>query len=628
MRISQLGLPLARLVRRMHRRTTHLDSQTQLTMHLASPISLLLMRLVNLLRIPGLGARLVVLSVSLRLSRTQIVRSFRYPLTQQLELTHVFHSMVAFGQPAQPAQNTNPFGSAFGQPAAQQNTGATGGFGGLFGAKPATPTLATGGFGFGQPAGGQQQQNNQPGSTLGGGGLFGQNNNNQPTNNNAGGLFGGQGLFGQQRPGGLLGNTGTNPFGGGFGQSTVGGFGATVNANPAAASTSANPFGAFSNFGQPAANANTASTSTNLFTQSTLQPQQQQQPSLTASVDQPFNSGVPIFELLPGAASSGSGFASSAFGKKKQSNFFMKRKPLPTAKSVASLSSSTAVNPLRGFASSSSPFGGSLTSTRPGQSGISLMLKGGTTPNPSSSFASSFMGGSLSEKKGLNSEVFANSPGRTSVKKLVLDKDPSTEDLSSALRSNTARKNTSNALELIKSSSAGSAAPVASRALVHKPADSNKSTVDTEKLEKGDYWISPTETVLGSTPFKDLEAVLGFKCGRVGYGQVEFLDPVNLTTVGAVKEIPGKFIIFEEKECTVYPDESEKPPVGQGLNVRAKITLEGCWATDRATREPIKSEDHPKHAAHLRKLGNMPNTTFDSFDIEKGAWAFIVEHFS
>jgi hypothetical protein len=79
MRISQLGLPPARLVRRMHRRTTHLDSRTPLTMHLASPISLLLMRLVNLLPIPGLATRLVVLSVNLRLSRIQIVRSPSYP---------------------------------------------------------------------------------------------------------------------------------------------------------------------------------------------------------------------------------------------------------------------------------------------------------------------------------------------------------------------------------------------------------------------------------------------------------------------------------------------------------------------------------------------------------------------
>ena len=605
----------------------HSGSRPPRRMHSDSQLNLPLVHLGNLLQTLGPEAVLGHSVSKIRLKQLQIVRMVQ--LLASINVTGAHRSCyfiaLAFGQPAQPAQNTNPFGSGFGQPAAQQATGTTTGFGGLFN-KPATPTLTTGGFGgFGQPAANQQQPN-QFGSALGGG-LLGQGASNTATNNTGMGLFGqGGGIFGQPKPGGLLGNgTGTNMFG----QTTVAGLGGAINANPAAASTNTNPFSAFSGFGQPAANTNNASTSTNLFTQSSLQLQQQQQPSLTASVDQPFDSGVPVFELLPGASSSG--FSSSAFGKKKQSNFFMKRKPLPSTKSITSLTASTTgVNPLRGFASSSSTsLGSSITSTRPGPSGISLMLKGGTTPTTSNpmSFASSFMGGSLSEKKSLNSEVFSNSPGRQSVKKLVLDKDPSIEDLSNALSRNTAKKHTSNALELTRASPAGAQNP-ASRALVHKPTDFTKSTVETDKLEKGDYWISPAEEVLVSTAFKDLEAVLGFKCGRVGYGQVEFLEPVNLTMVGAVKEIAGKFIIFDQKECTVYPDESDKPPVGQGLNVRAKITLEGCWATDRATREPIKTEDHPKHAAHLKKLKNMNNTTFESFDIEKGAWTFIVEHFS
>jgi hypothetical protein len=31
----------------------------------------------------------------------------------------------------------------------------------------------------------------------------------------------------------------------------------------------------------------------------------------------------------------------------------------------------------------------------------------------------------------------------------------------------------------------------------------------------------------------------------------------------------------------------DKPPPGSGLNVKAKLSLEGCWAVDKATRESI-----------------------------------------
>ncbi|PVF98109.1 hypothetical protein CPB86DRAFT_785111 [Serendipita vermifera] len=530
-----------------------------------------------------------------------------------------------FGQPAA-AQNTNPFGQpaqptanafgAFGQNAAQPAAN-TGGFGGLFNNKPATPVGTTAGFGFGQGAAAAPNPA-APGLNLGGaagGNLFG-----QPTAN-TGGLFG-------PKPGGIFGAAAApNPFGN-FGATNAGGLGGSLAVNPAAAAQPANPFGAFAGFGQSTATNTNPAATTNLFGASTVQPQQQQA-ALTASVDQPFNSGIPVFELLPGAAAASASLAASAFGKKKQPNFFMKRKPLPSAKVAASFSSSTASPTLRGFVSSS-PLNGSVTATKPGPSGISLMLKGGTTPgnsNSLSTFGSSFMGGSLSDKKGLSADVFVNSPGRTSVKKLVLDKDVTGDELSNVIAKNAAaKKNTGNALELLRGSPAATSNQ--SRALVAKPPTEPKEQTDSDKLEKGDYWIQPSDTQLSATPFKELEALSGFKCGRVGYGQVEFLDPVNLTTVGNVKEIPGKYIIFDEKECTVYPDEQDKPPVGQGLNVRARITLQNCWAVDRATREPIKDENHPRYASHIRKLKSIPNTTFEKFDPETGEWAFLVEHFS
>ena len=38
----------------------------------------------------------------------------------------------------------------------------------------------------------------------------------------------------------------------------------------------------------------------------------------------------------------------------------------------------------------------------------------------------------------------------------------------------------------------------------------------------------------------------------------------------------------------MYPDDDVKPPVGEGLNKKAQVTLDCVWPNDRSTRQPIK----------------------------------------
>ncbi|KAJ1658566.1 hypothetical protein IWQ61_002211 [Dispira simplex] len=142
------------------------------------------------------------------------------------------------------------------------------------------------------------------------------------------------------------------------------------------------------------------------------------------------------------------------------------------------------------------------------------------------------------------------------------------------------------------------------------------------------YWTKPSLDELQQMDQEALKAVNSFKCGMAGVGQVTFLNPVDLTLVDSVADIPGRIILFDHQRCTVYPDESCKPPRGQGLNVPAVIALEGCWPIEKATRQPITDRSHPKMNRQIAKLKKVPETTFIDFVPETGVWTFRVEHFS
>jgi len=149
------------------------------------------------------------------------------------------------------------------------------------------------------------------------------------------------------------------------------------------------------------------------------------------------------------------------------------------------------------------------------------------------------------------------------------------------------------------------------------------------ELKKGDYSVKPDLQTLKKSGHDQLSACEGLVVGRKGYGEIHFLEPVDLTGLPRLGALLGEVIRFDDKECSVYPDSEEvdKPPPGSGLNVKAKLSLEGCWAVDKATREPITDPNHPSAVKHLKRLKNMKDTHFESFDMKTGTWTFTVDHF-
>ncbi|KAK4047035.1 3',5'-cyclic-nucleotide phosphodiesterase [Microbotryomycetes sp. JL221] len=163
---------------------------------------------------------------------------------------------------------------------------------------------------------------------------------------------------------------------------------------------------------------------------------------------------------------------------------------------------------------------------------------------------------------------------------------------------------------------------------------SKENTTTPDRLERaktgrhGDYYTVPSIEALRKMPANSLRSVKDLIVGRIGFGQVEFHDPVDLTTLHSVEDLLGGVVVFEDRNCTVYPDDDDvdtKPRPGQGLNVPATITLERCWPLDKASRKPIK--EGPKLDKHIKRLQSLENTHWVDFNAETGEWVFTVDGF-
>jgi len=150
-----------------------------------------------------------------------------------------------------------------------------------------------------------------------------------------------------------------------------------------------------------------------------------------------------------------------------------------------------------------------------------------------------------------------------------------------------------------------------------------------DELVEGDYWVKPELSTLKKAGYDELSSYTNLVVGRKGYGEIHFLEPVDLTGLPKLGALLGDVVRFDDKECSVYPesDDADKPSPGSGLNVKARLILERCWANDKASRDPIKDPNHPQHVKHLKKLKNMKETHFESFDMKTGTWIFTVDHF-
>lgn len=138
------------------------------------------------------------------------------------------------------------------------------------------------------------------------------------------------------------------------------------------------------------------------------------------------------------------------------------------------------------------------------------------------------------------------------------------------------------------------------------------------------YWMSPSLQELKKKSLLELKSIPKFKIGRKHYGELEFLEPVDLTSIVNLDDIAGNLVTFSNKTCVVYPDDN-KPKPGEGLNLPARITLEGCYPINKADKLPILDPKSEIVKRHIENLKTIPEMKFISYDPTNGHWTFEVQ---
>jgi nuclear pore complex protein Nup98-Nup96 len=144
--------------------------------------------------------------------------------------------------------------------------------------------------------------------------------------------------------------------------------------------------------------------------------------------------------------------------------------------------------------------------------------------------------------------------------------------------------------------------------------------------EPGEYTSEPNIEELKRMSHDQLKRV-NFSASRVGIGSVTFLQPVDFTSLDLDKVLGG-VIQLEIRSCTVYPENSLKPPAGVGLNVPSLISLKNTFVKTKDARFSRNVPEGTAAERFVNKLKRIPNTKFQSYDEKTGNWEFTVEHFT
>ncbi|KAJ4956227.1 hypothetical protein NE237_013010 [Protea cynaroides] len=147
------------------------------------------------------------------------------------------------------------------------------------------------------------------------------------------------------------------------------------------------------------------------------------------------------------------------------------------------------------------------------------------------------------------------------------------------------------------------------------------------KLRHSDYYTEPRIQELAAKERAEpgfCRRVKDFVVGRHGYGSIKFMGETDVRRLDL-----ESLVQFNHREVIVYMDESKKPPVGQGLNKPAEVTLLNIKCFDKKTgQQYTEGPKVDKYKEMLKKKAHDQGAEFVSYDPIEGKWKFRVSHFS
>ncbi|KAJ4767515.1 Nucleoporin autopeptidase [Rhynchospora pubera] len=159
-----------------------------------------------------------------------------------------------------------------------------------------------------------------------------------------------------------------------------------------------------------------------------------------------------------------------------------------------------------------------------------------------------------------------------------------------------------------------------------KTVANNGSSARLPKLTQGDYYTTPHISELEKRERTEpgyCRRVKDFVVGREGYGSIMFYGETNVSGLDL-----DAIIEFGNREVVVYRDESSKPPVGQGLNKPAEVTvLNVKWVNKKTGQQYLEPERVHKYTEMLKAKTAQQGAHFISYDAPQGEWKFKVDHF-
>lgn len=147
------------------------------------------------------------------------------------------------------------------------------------------------------------------------------------------------------------------------------------------------------------------------------------------------------------------------------------------------------------------------------------------------------------------------------------------------------------------------------------------------KLRHPDYYTEPRVQELAAKERAEpgfCRNVKNFVVGRHGYGSIKFTGETDVRRLDL-----ETLVQFNNREVIVYMDESKKPPVGQGLNKAAEVTLLNIKCFDKKTgQQMVEGPRVERYREMLKKKATDQGAEFVSYDPVEGEWKFRVDHFS